>query len=291
MNTTPDSTNAKNYERIAQAIRFLLSRATPSNETVSLAELAAHLSLSEHHCQKLFHQWAGITPKQFQQFLRKDYALAQLEKFSSILDATYNSGLSSPSRLHDLILHWEAVTPGQARSKGRDLTIEYGIGHTRYGNALLAKTSKGICHLVFCADLPESIAEEINKLFLRWPLATYIRNDKDIQHDLTDIFNRNQQTKPQPLHLWGTPFQHKVWEALLYLDAGQVCTYSHIAHQIQQPTAARAVGTAVGSNSIAVLIPCHRVIQQTGLFSGYRWGVERKISLLIDEWREEPPQK
>ncbi len=284
MTTLDDTPQAhKDYERITEAIRFLIARNQSEHATNTLYDLAQHLRLSESHCHKLFHRWAGITPKQFQQFLRKDYALQQLQKSSSILEASFASGLSSPGRLHDLILHWEAITPGQAKHGGKGIRIDYGFLSTCYGEALIATTEKGICHLHFCNH--DKTAKEIAlaELHRRFPQAEFHHQQPRIDLLHAELFPAHTRTQPLSLHLWGSPFQHKVWEALLHLEAGMLSTYGDIATRIQQPTAARAVGTAIGSNSIAILIPCHRVIQQTGLFSGYRWGVERKIALLTQE--------
>lgn len=278
---TPDESfqSEKDYERIAEAIRFLID--LPQDSSSTLNQLAEHLRLSESHCHKLFHRWAGITPKQFLQFLRKEFALQQLQKSSSILDATFASGLSSPSRLHDLILHWEAITPGQAKNCGKDIEISYGFLSTEYGEALVAFTARGICHLTFCNN--NSKVTVFSELSARFPKAKLQHSPNDIAALQDQLFPPHTRSNPLALHLWGSPFQHKVWEALLHLEAGTLTTYGDIAAHISQPTAARAVGTAIGSNSIAILIPCHRVIQQTGLFSGYRWGIERKIALLTQE--------
>lgn len=278
-----DSQQQKDYERIATAIRFLIDHHKSTEHANTLAELAKHLALSESHCHKLFHRWAGITPKQFQQFLRKEFALQQLQKSSSVLDTTFATGLSSPGRLHDLILHWEAITPGQAKTRGKGVIIEYAFSSSPYGTMLIATTEKGICHLIFCDDNQDARASALEELQTRFPQALLHPNQTTIDALAHELFPAHARTTPLSLHLWGSPFQHKVWEALLRLEAGMVTTYGHIATQIHQPNAARAVGTAIGSNSIAILIPCHRVIQQTGLFSGYRWGVERKIALLAQE--------
>lgn len=278
-----DSQPQKDYERIATAIRFLIDRNKSSEKTNTLSDLANHLELSDSHCHKLFHRWAGITPKQFQQFLRKEFALQQLQQSANLLDTTLATGLSSPGRLHDLILHWEAITPGQAKARGKGVTIEYAFSFSPYGTMLIATTEKGICHLIFCNDNQEARSFALEELRIRFPQALLNYNQSTIDALAHQLFPAHARTTPVALHLWGSPFQHKVWEALLRLDAGMVTTYGQIATQIHQPSAARAVGTAIGANSIAVLIPCHRVIQQTGLFSGYRWGMERKIALLAQE--------
>lgn len=278
-----DSQHQTDYERIATAIRFLIARDYYSEQVNTLGDLANHLNLSESHCHKLFHRWAGITPKQFQQFLRKEFALQQLQKSSSVLETSLATGLSSPGRLHDLILHWEAITPGQAKARGKGVCVEYAFSSSPYGNMLIATTEKGICHLIFCNDNREAKHVALEELQTRFPQAILFCNQTRIDVLAHQLFPAHARTTPVALHLWGSPFQHKVWEALLRLDAGMVATYGQIAAHIHQPGAARAVGTAIGSNSIAILIPCHRVIQQTGLFSGYRWETERKIALLAQE--------
>ncbi len=260
------------YQRIARAIRFL-----HDNPYASLADLGRHLRLSDSHCHRLFHRWAGITPKQFQLFLRKETALARLRESRSLLESSWDAGLSGPGRLHDLVLHWEAVTPGQFRQLGEGLTLRYGVHPSELGELLVALSPRGVCHLSFhdAGDVePETVLTE------RWPSAQLQRDDRATGEQARALLPRGALA---PLHVWGTPFQHKVWEALLRVPSGHLCSYGDLAAAIGQPGAARAVGTAVGQNPLAVIIPCHRVIRDTGVFGQYRWQPERKVALLARE--------
>lgn len=265
----------RDYQRIARAIDFLQAN---RGQGTSLETLAAHINLSPHHCHKLFHRWAGITPKQFQQFFIKEAALKQLRQSQSVLDATLSCGLSSPGRLHDLMLHWEALTPGQHRNLGENLDIAFGFHATPYGQALLATSDKGICHLSFVNDRERALIE----LQQRWPRARYRSKPGSTGQLIGNIFH-HRGGRLLPLHIWGTPFQHKVWEALIKIPESELCSYSDIARAIDKPTATRAVASAIGQNNLAVIIPCHRVIRQSGELANYRWGRTRKQALLIKE--------
>jgi AraC family transcriptional regulator of adaptative response/methylated-DNA-[protein]-cysteine methyltransferase len=264
---------SEDYQRIAQAIHYL---ETHYQEQPELNEIAASIGLSEYHFQRLFTRWAGISPKRFLQFLTKEGAKELLQR-SSVLDSAYNVGLSGPGRLHDLLIATEAVTPGEFKTRGQGLTIRYGIHPTLFGNALIGITERGICHLSF---LDAQTGEAPLALQRAWPKAALTEDRRATGQILAEIFSPQKPAAPVSLLISGTNFQLKVWEALLAIPQGQVSTYGQIAAQIGSPGASRAVGTAIGQNPIAFLIPCHRVIRKMGEFGNYRWGVVRKKSIL-----------
>jgi len=266
---------SEDYPRIAQAIEYLEKNANTQPE---LSEVASAVGLSEYHFQRVFSRWAGISPKRFLQFLTKENAKDLLSKSENLLDTTYEIGLSSLGRLHDLFVTTEAVTPGQYKSGGAGLTIHYSLHDTPFGEALIGLTERGICHFSFVAS---SEGDAIDTLVSGWPQAKMIE-DYDATAPLVEpIFDLNQRNrKPLHLHLRGTNFQLKVWEALLRIPSGVVTSYQGLAKQAGYPGASRAVGTALGRNPIAVLIPCHRVIRKLGEFGNYRYGVTRKKALL-----------
>lgn len=275
MNTSLSYTQAsEDYTRIEQAIRYLQQNALRQPE---LAEVADAVGLSEYHFQRLFTRWAGISPKRFLQFLTKEHAKGLLLR-ASVLEAAYASGLSSPGRLHDLLVTTEAVTPGEYRARGAGLQIRYGFHPTPFGEALLGITERGICHLSF---LQTDHAEALEAMRQDWKYAELMRDDQATQTYPMLIFVPQAERKQSlPLHLIGTNFQLKVWEALLRIAPGEVTCYEEIALAIGQPRANRAVGTAVGHNHIAYLIPCHRVLRKAGEFGNYRWGIQRKQAML-----------
>ncbi|MBZ0309723.1 MAG: methylated-DNA--[protein]-cysteine S-methyltransferase, partial [Anaerolineae bacterium] len=240
----------------------------------SLEAVAAEVGLSEFHLQRLFKRWAGISPKRFLQFLTAEHAKHLLQNSHNVLDATYESGLSSPGRLHDLMVNIHAMTPGEIKSQGAGLTLYYGIYPTPFGDAVLAVTERGICGLDFITTCEDVI---LNLIQAEWPLAELKASREKTQPVLEQIFSMDT---PLSLFLKGTNFQIKVWESLLKIPFGQFATYEDIATSIGQPTAARAVGSAVGSNPVAFLIPCHRVIRKTGAFGNYKWGLSRKKAII-----------
>jgi len=261
------------YQRIEKAILYLEANYQRQPE---LAEIAQAVGLSEFHFQRLFTRWAGISPKRFLQFLTKEGA-KELLKRSSVLEAAYGVGLSGPGRLHDLMVSTEAVTPGQVRAKGQGLEISYGFHETPFGEALLGLTARGLCFLGFVEQEREAT---LNTLRGEWPYATLKQDQGRTTRLLPAVFGAESPSQPLPLYLNGTNFQLKVWEALLNIPTGNVTTYEALAAAIGQPAAARAVGTAVGHNPIAYLIPCHRVIRKVGEFGNYRYGSARKKALL-----------
>jgi len=266
---------SEDYPRIAQAIEYLEKNVNTQPE---LNEIASAVGLSEYHFQRVFSRWAGISPKRFLQFLTKENAKDLLEKSENLLDTTYEVGLSSLGRLHDLFVTTEAVTPGQYKSGGNGLTIRYGLHDTPFGEALIGLTERGICHFSFVSD---SEGDSIDALVSGWPQARMIEDYNATAPLVEPIFDLSKRSKkPLHLHLRGTNFQLKVWEALLRIPPGAVTSYQGLAEQAGHPGASRAVGTALGRNPIAVLIPCHRVIRKLGEFGNYRYGVTRKKALL-----------
>ena len=272
--------SSEDYLRIEQAILYLENHYKDQPE---LSEVAANLGLSEYHFQRLFTRWAGVSPKRFVQFLTKEGAKNLLDQSENLLDTTMQVGLSSLGRLHDLFVTAEAVTPGEYKSRGAGVTIHYGVHPTPFGKALIATTDRGICHLSFVRT---SEGNAIDNLVADWKQATMIEDHRSTIHLIEPIFDLryNHRGKPLHVHLRGTNFQLKVWEALLQVPAGKVTTYAGIASRIGNPNATRAVGTAVGHNPIAVLIPCHRVIRKIGEFGNYRYGALRKKALLAREF-------
>jgi AraC family transcriptional regulator of adaptative response/methylated-DNA-[protein]-cysteine methyltransferase len=261
------------YQRIEQALHFI---ETNFQHQPELKEIAENVGLSEYHFQRLFTRWAGLSPKRFLQFLTKENAKERLQR-SSVLEATYAVGLSSPGRLHDLFIQAEAVTPGEYKTRGAGLTIRYGFHPTPFGAALLGLTERGLCHLSFVQTSHEAA---LALLKMDWRNATLEADPAATEPLLAPIFSLGTHPTPLPLYLTGTNFQLKVWEALLAIPQGQVTTYEQIAANIGHAQALRAVGTAVGHNPIAYLIPCHRVIRKMGEFGNYRWGPARKKALL-----------
>ena len=251
----------RDYGRIENAIRFIEAH---YHDQPSLDEVAAAIHLSPHHFQRLFTRWAGVSPKQFMRFLTVEHAKAMLEQSQSVLDTSFDSGLSGPGRLHDLFVTFEAATPGEYKRGGDSLEIRYGFHVGPFGEFLLAQTARGLCGLAFVIDGARRAA--IEDLDARWPAATLRQDQTGTSADAQMAFPRPGQTPPVPLKLWakGTNFQIKVWEALLRLPAGQLSSYGAIARAVGQSSSARAVGRAVAENPMAYLIPCHRVIRASG---------------------------
>jgi AraC family transcriptional regulator, regulatory protein of adaptative response / methylated-DNA-[protein]-cysteine methyltransferase len=264
-----------NFLRIARAIEFLQ---TNYLRQPSLEEVAEHIHVSPYHFQRMFTEWAGVSPKKFLQYLTLAHAKQVLgKKEATLFDAAYESGLSGTGRLHDLFIHIEGMTPGEYKNGGQQLTINYSFAESPFGNILVASTPVGICHLAFADDE----AEAVLALKARFPQATYRLLVDRIQQNALFIFTHDwSQLHKIKLHIKGTPFQLKVWEALLKIPMGKLVRYSGIAQQVQQPQASRAVGTAVGDNPVAFLIPCHRVIQSSGVFGQYHWGPTRKQAII-----------
>ncbi len=265
---------SEDYTRIEQAIRYI---ETNAQRQPGLNELAAQVGLSEYHFQRLFTRWAGISPKRFLQFLTREHAKALLAHSGDLLEASYAAGLSGPGRLHDLFVQTEAVTPGEFKSKGAGVEIVYGFHPTPFGECLLALTARGICFLAFVEKERACILQQLK---LTWPNAAVSESPSRTAPVVERIFSTNAGAVPIPVHLRGTNFQIKIWEALLRLPPGQLTTYQGLAEQVHAPRAARAVGNAVAHNPLAYLIPCHRVLQKTGHFGNYRYGSSRKKAIL-----------
>ena len=265
------------YVRIERAIRYLEAHA---RRQPALAEVARHVGLSEFHFQRVFSRWAGVSPKRFLQFLTVDYARGLLRDAHSTIDVAYETGLSGPGRLHDLVVNVDAVTPGDLQRAGAGLTIRYGEHDSPFGPCLIGTTDRGLCWLSFIPRGESSRA--LAALKDHWQEARFEENSVATREVAARVFGRTrtQTNAPLPLLLKGTNFQLKVWEALLRIPAGAVTTYHDVARRIDAPDATRAVGTAVGHNPIAFVIPCHRVIRATGAFGEYRWGAERKKAML-----------
>ena len=264
-----------NYNRIATAIDFIKDnfKAQPG-----LEEIAAAVHLSPFHFQRLFAEWAGTTPKKFLQYISLEHAKLLLkEAGSTLFNTALETGFSSTSRLHDLFVNIEGMSPAEYKNGGQNLSINYQFGESPFGNIIVASTPKGICYLAFTEE--ESAA--LNGLKAAFSNAGIQEKKDALQAEALIFFQHKGRDLPQlKLHLKGTLFQLKVWQALLQIPAGRLSSYGVVATQIGQPTASRAVGTAIGSNPVAFLIPCHRVIQSAGGLGGYRWGTTRKTALI-----------
>ncbi len=269
---------SQHYKLIEQAIQYIETNVQRQPE---LEEIASAIGLSEYHFQRLFTNWTGVSPKRFMQFLTKEHAKQLLSQSENLLETTHKVGLSSLGRLHDLFVSTEAVTPGEYKSGGAGLTIRYGLHPSPFGKVLIATTERGICNLSF-VDASEGKA--IDNLVADWQQANMIEDYKSTAPLVTRIFSDLAIDSPLKLHLRGTNFQIKVWEALLNIPSGALTTYEHIAKQVGNPKAVRAVGTAVGHNPIAYLIPCHRVIRKSGDFGNYLYGSARKKVILAREF-------
>ncbi|WP_224364271.1 bifunctional transcriptional activator/DNA repair enzyme AdaA [Hyalangium versicolor] len=276
------------YARIERAIHFLDAH---GQNQPPLAEVAAHVGLSPYHFQRLFTRWAGISPKRFLQFQTLENAKQLLTERRSLLDATYDAGLSSGGRLHDLFVTLTAMTPGEFKQGGAGLTLRYGVHASPFGDYLLAVCERGICALRFLTG--SSWDEAVAELRAEWPRAALVQAPEATRPYAERIFPQRTPREFQPLNLLvkGTNFQLKVWEALLRIPSGAVATYEDIAQAVEAPRAVRAVGSAVGGNPIGLLIPCHRVIRKTGAFGQYRWGLPRKRAMLAWESARHAPDE
>jgi len=263
------------YDRIALAIEYIVDH---TDQQPSLDEIAAHVNLSPFHFQRLFSRWVGVSPKRFLQILTLKHAKELLKSSKPLLDTSNSLGLSSSSRLYDHFINLEAVTPGEFKSKGRDLFIECGLHETPFGQAFIAITGRGICRFAF----PEEggFDQEIEKLYKHWPEANISQHQAKTGKIITEMFAHNKPVdKPVSLLVSGTNFQVSVWRALLRIPTNSLASYSQIAQAINNPKSVRAVGQAVGANPVAFLIPCHRVIRQSGQIGGYHWGTTRKHAM------------
>lgn len=264
-----------NYDRIAEAIDYIQKN---FKRQPDLEEVAERVHLSPFHFQRIFTEWAGVSPKKFLQYISIGHAKGILKDNNvSLFDAALETGLSGTSRLHDLFVQIEGMTPGEYKNGGESLNINYSFAESPFGQILVASTAKGICYMAFAED--ETVALETLKQ--QFPLARYRQMTDLIQQNALFIFTHDwKQLHKVRLHLKGSAFQLKVWETLLRIPMGSLATYGQIAGSIQKPQASRAVGTAIGSNPVAFLIPCHRVIQSSGVFGGYMWGPVRKAAII-----------
>ncbi len=277
MDAAPPDTSARQYAVVARAIAYLRDHAT---RQPTLAELAQAVHLSEFHLQRVFAQWAGISPKRFLQYLTKEYACQALREAQDVLSVAQASGLSGPGRLHDLMVSCEAMTPGEIRRGGAGVVLGWGQGDTPFGAALLAWTPRGVCYLAF---LDGDAAQRYQELRAAWPAAQLQADEREAQRLLAQVFPAAPQPGRLHLLLRGTNFQLKVWEALLRLPPGRRVSYTQLAGLAGAPKAQRAVGSALAANQIGYLIPCHRVIREGGDSGHYRWGSERKAAMLAWE--------
>lgn len=263
-----------NFNRIAAAIDYI--RANYKMQP-GLEEIAETVNLSPFHFQRLFSEWAGTTPKRFLQYISIGHAKEMLKDNQSLFNTALETGLSGTSRLHDLFVNIEGMTPGEYKNGGENLQINYSFAESPFGNIIVAATPKGICHMAFYDDQLAALGNLKDK----FPAANYQQMFDMQQQNALYIFSHDWSKLNQvKLHLKGTEFQLKVWEALLKIPMGKLATYGNLAKQLQNPNASRAVGTAIGDNPVAFLIPCHRVIQSSGALGGYHWGLNRKTAMI-----------
>jgi len=264
-----------NYYRVAEAIEYIKSN---FRQQPSLDDVAEKVHLSPFHFQRLFSEWAGTSPKKFLQYISLEHAKNLLkEKQTTLFDIAYETGLSGTSRLHDLFINIEGMSPAEYKNGGKNLAINYSFTESQFGKILVASTNKGVCYMAFYET--ESIA--FSYLQSKFPQAYYNNKSDLFQQNALFIFQHDWNKLSEiKLHLKGTDFQLKVWETLLKIPMGELSTYGNIARKIENSTASRAVGTAIGSNPVAFLIPCHRVIQSTGNLGGYMWGSTRKTAMI-----------
>lgn len=267
-----------NYERIASAIAFVQQH---FKEQPSLSDIAGHVHISPEHFQRMFQEWAGTSPKKFLQYITLQHAKMLLsEGKNSLFEAAFDTGLSSTSRLHDLFIKIEGMTPAEYKHGGRSLNLTYAYYPTPFGNTLIASTEKGICAVAFEDDAGEALRQ----LRVKYPNASFAHKEEGMHQAVLTFFNKDWDNLQEiKLHLRATTFQLKVWEALLKIPAGKLASYQQVAETLHHKRASRAVGNAIGSNPIAYLIPCHRVIQTSGVLGGYRWGTVRKKALIAWE--------
>lgn len=263
-----------NYNRIAEAIAFIKMHFKSQPD---LDAIAAHVHMSPFHFQRMFQEWAGTSPKKFLQFITLDHAKSLLHEKLSLQDTAMESGLSGTGRLHDLFVKIEAMTPAEYKNGGKDLTIKFSFAESLFGSVMIASTEKGVCHVSFFEDRFHAL----NELRQRFPNAVFLEEVDAFHKQAVQVFSAGKKDiKEIKLHLKGTLFQLKVWEALLKIPSGKVTSYGKISEAVGNPKASRAVGTAIGSNPVAFLIPCHRIITASGNVGGYMWGPLRKTIML-----------
>jgi len=266
----------RDYRRIETAIRYLTEQFPAEPD---LDEVAAKVHLSPYHFQRLFTRWAGVSPKKFSRYFSSQRAKSSLVEGKTLFDTAHDAGLSGTGRLHDLFVTIEGMTPGSYKKGGRSLTIRYSVSESLFGDLLIASTDRGICKIAFIGDEPATFP--CADLKAEFPEATFLREPDSFQQAALKFFS-TEQSDPEDVRLClkGTPFQIKVWEALINIPEGQLKSYSEVAEIIGNPKASRAVGSAIAKNPVAWMIPCHRVIKSTGEFGNYRWGPDRKTAMI-----------
>ena len=270
-----DNQKQDNYYRIAKAIEYINAN---FKQQPSLQELAEKINLSQYHFQRLFTEWAGTSPKKFLQYISLRHAKNILQKEKSLFDTAFDTGLSGTSRLHDLFVSIEKMSPAEYKNGGKNLRVNYSFASSHFGNVIIASTSKGICYLSFYDTDKKTALELLQSEYLK---ANLIEKEDEFQQTALKLF-RNQEYNIDEIkvHLKGTDFQLKVWEALLKIPSASLTTYHQIANSINNPSSARAVGNAIGKNPIAYIIPCHRVIKANGILGGYKWNEVRKTAII-----------
>jgi AraC family transcriptional regulator, regulatory protein of adaptative response / methylated-DNA-[protein]-cysteine methyltransferase len=285
------SDQATDYDRVRRALEYMTAR---WRRQPSLEDVAAHVGLSERHFHHLFRRFAGITPKAFLQAITLDHAKALLKDSASLLDATYEVGLSGPSRLHDLFVTHEAMSPGEWKAGGEGLTLRYGFRQSPFGEALAVMTDRGLAGLGWVDDKAAAgRAADVGKpaggrdgaladMMRRWPKARFVEDPAGAARTIGRIFDCESWRADEPLNIvmLGSDFEIRVWRALLAIPMGRAATYGDVARHIGKPAAARAVGAAVGRNPISFVVPCHRVLGRSGALTGYHWGITRKQAIL-----------
>ncbi len=272
------SEQAADYARMADALKWLSDRWL---DRPSLEEAAAAVGLSPSHFQRIFTRWAGVSPKTFMAAIALAEARGRLAAGETVLGAAYDVGLSGPSRLHDLFVAHEALTPGEARKRGEGVEISFGYAPTPFGLGLFTTTARGLCGLAFCT--PGEGEAAYQDMHRRWPQAIWRRDDEAANQMAARVFGMAQTAEPTPLVLMGPPFHVQVWKALLRIPAGHTASYGQVASWAGNPTGARAAGAAIGANPISFVIPCHRAIAKDGRLTGYHWGLDRKVAMLGQE--------
>ena len=278
--TATSGAGIRDYDLVRRAIQFLSEN---WEEQPTLERLADHLGLSAAHTQRLFKRWCGLSPKEFVQAVTIDHARHLLAGSASLLDAAHEVGLSGSSRLHDLFVDHEAMTPGDYKRRGEGLGIAYGFHASPFGEALILATPRGIAGLAFVDEDKGGTRETaLADMTTRWPKATFVEAPEHTEQHATRVFDPGEWSAERPVRLVliGTDFEIRVWETLLRIPMGRAVTYQDIARHLGQPTAARAVGSAVGRNPISFVVPCHRVLRGDGQLGGYHWGLTRKRALI-----------
>ena len=281
-NLNTPNLNSKDYGRIAAAIETMVAAVSKGEAAPSLARLAGQANLSPFHFQRMFKRWAGVSPKQFAAYLTLEHAKTTLEQSTSVLGTAFDVGLSGSSRLHDLFVAVEGMTPGEYKSQGRDLVIRHGVQDTPFGPALILVTDRGVCGFDFITGTE---ARALKQARARWPLSRFVADPDGTATVAANMFGATDDLR---LLLRGTNFQIQVWSALLRIPPAAIASYGAVAKAVGKPKAVRAVGSALAANPVGYLVPCHRVLRSTGLFKSYRWGAVRRRAMLAWEAARQP---